>query len=82
MVTSSFSAFSPPPLLSRETQGQGGGEISIYKISEVTVTQVAELRLLQSLAGSQSALICGLILRLALCVYYSSEATASVQCVL
>lgn len=62
----------PPPLPCRETQGQGGGEVSICKISEVTVTQVAELQLLQSLAGLQSAWIHPLILRLAHCVHYGA----------
>lgn len=54
--------FSPSPLPSPllQTQGWSGGERSICEISEVIVTKVAELRLLQSLVGLEPALICRL----------------------
>lgn len=70
-----FFSVTPPtssPFVWLEAQGQGGEERSICKISEVIVTKVAELRLLQSLAGLKPALICHLILRLTHSVYYEA----------
>lgn len=74
LVTCSLSvallAFPPsPPSSCWETQGQGGGEVSICKISEVIVTKIAKLRLLQRLAGLTPALICRLIMTLTLTLF-------------
>lgn len=67
-----------PPCAGR-LKAKTGDEISICKISEVTVTQVAELRLWQSLAGLKPALICRLFLRLAHCIYYSAMMFAALR---